>query len=588
MPSKQHTFGQFETPLEVADLLLSLCLRRADDRVLDPSCGAGVLLQRAAQWQAWLSVDEKSKLEQLWGVELDEKAAAAAWRQLPQAHILHQNFFTVEPRASFDAIVGNPPYTRAEWIGQLQEQAARQLAIFEQVPEVEGQARNAIVPGHLWAKILNRRSGLYAYFFLHGARFLREGGRFGFVLPNNWLDVGYGEGMKQFLLEQFKIIAIIESSAERWFRQARVNTCLLIMEKCSDPEARQAQLVRFVQLRQPLARLAPYASEHRAHFSAVESLTTRLLPAQDRTSAALRVRVVPQNALRAREKWGLLWRAPAVYRQMRRKAAARGLVPLKQWATIQRGFTTGANSFFYLDTGTVEKWQIEPHFRRPLLKSLREVHSVAPDIKSDLQVLLISPTASLAGTAAGAYVVWGEAQGFHERSTCRARHPWYALPQQEPAALVLAKGIWERHLVPLLTEPQLVDQQLYRLSLRPGVSPETAAALLNSSWLALQIELQGRVNFGEGVLWLATYEVENLLLPDPRALEPEQAARLAACFAALNRRPLDNDLRSELARADRQALDRAVFEIVQLSTTEATIMLETLLERVDARQLAAR
>ena len=51
MPDKQRTFGQFETPLDVADILLSLCVRRTGDRVLDPSCGSGLLLERVALWQ---------------------------------------------------------------------------------------------------------------------------------------------------------------------------------------------------------------------------------------------------------------------------------------------------------------------------------------------------------------------------------------------------------------------------------------------------------------------------------------------------------------------------------------------------------
>ena len=55
MTSKQRTWGQFATPTDVADLLLGFCMRRPDDRLLDPSCGDGVLLRRAARWQSWLS-----------------------------------------------------------------------------------------------------------------------------------------------------------------------------------------------------------------------------------------------------------------------------------------------------------------------------------------------------------------------------------------------------------------------------------------------------------------------------------------------------------------------------------------------------
>ncbi len=583
MPDKQRTFGQFETPPAVADLLLALCVRRDGDRVLDPSCGSGLLLARAARRQAWLGGDERAAGGNLWGVELDEATAAAARGRLPGVHILQQNFFTIEPGEPFDAVVGNPPYTRAEWFEKLQSQAAQQLALFGQAGSASGDDKSAIIPGELWRQPLSRRAGLHAYFILHGARFLREGGRFGFVLPNNWLDVGYGEGLKRFLLEQFKIIALIESTAERWFAEARVNTCLLIMEKCRFAEERAAQPVRFVQLRQPLAELLPGGAGYAAAFQAIERLSLSLLPAQDRTSRSVRIRVAQQGGLRARDKWSVLWRAPLVYRQARGQAARRNLAPLKAWATVRRGYTTGANAFFYLDVETADRWQIEGHFRRPLLKSLRAVRSLTPDAATDSEVLAIAPTAVLAG-GVGAYVAWGESQGFDQRRTCRARQPWYALPYQEPARLALAKGIWERHLAPLLQTPLLIDQQLYGVAPLPGVALRVAAAILNGSWTALQMELQGRVNFGEGVLWLATYEVENLLLPDVRRLPPDVQQLLAQCFTELS---------AEVAAgghdgAARRRLDDALFQVIGLSQTEAAIVLETLQERMAARQAAAQ
>lgn len=590
MPDKQRTFGQFDTPPTVADLLLALCMRRATDRVLDPSCGAGAFLRRAAAWRAWLSGAGQVSGERLWGVELDEAAAQAAQEALPAARILHQNFFAQQPQeAPFDVIVGNPPYTRAEWIARLQEQSGEQLSIFEQESEDENEGKSAIIPAGLWKKGLSRRAGLYAYFFLHGVHFLREGGRFGFVLPNNWLDVAYGEGLKQFLLEQFKIIALIESTIERWFEDARVNTCLLVLEKCGDGRARNSHLVRFIQLRQRLEALVRYPPQHRARFSQVEALTTRLLPGEDRTTEAVRVRVVRQDSLRAREKWGIVWRAPSVYRRVRRQSTARNLAPLKQWAQVQRGYTTGANEFFYLDQETIDEWEIEARFRRPLLKSLRTVDRLAVDGSACAhEVLAIPPGSDLAGTGAAAYLAWGESQDFHRRQTCRARRPWYALPQQEPAPLILPKGIWGQHLAPHLKEALQVDQQLYQIRLRPGVPLQAAAALLNSAWLALQLELQGRVNFGEGVLWLAGYEVEALLLPDPRYLDTEQSERLANHFRTLAARPVAPTLAEELTRPDRRALNDTVFNLLELTETEAVVLVDTLLERVDARQTQAQ
>jgi methylase of polypeptide subunit release factors len=596
MTDKTRTFGQFETPAHVADLLLAFCLRRASDRVLDPSCGEGAMLARAAGWQRWLADVAAEASGELVGVELDAAAASAARSRLPGAHIVQQNFFTLSLAdlggQPLDVIVGNPPYTRSQWIARLQQAAGEQLAMFDPPAGDDGAnpgERRQLIPPHLWNRYVGRRAGLHIYFLLHGLSFLREGGRFGFVLPNNWLDVAYGEGLKQFLLDHFRVVALIESNAERWFSQASVNTCLLVLERCSDPAGRAANRVRFVQLRRRLERLVPQPYDDVARYDRLESLLLRMLAPQDVNSGPLRVRVVPQRELQAREKWGLLWRAPAALQRARHEARYRRLAPLSQWATVRRGFTTGANDFFYLDAGAIATWGIEPAFRRPLLKSLRRVDGlqVMPSA-CDHEVLLIPPTASIGGTAAGRYVRWGEQTGIAHRSTCSRRHPWYILPMQEPAPLVLPKGIWDRHFAPLLGDDMLVDQQLYQIQLKAGVVRLAAAALLNNSWTALQLELTGRINFGEGVLWLAGYEVEKLLLPDPRYLTLEENATLAALFERAAAQPLAAELAAELERPERRALDEMVFALCGLDGGEGDEVRAELLERAATRQRRAR
>jgi len=413
MPDKQRTYGQFDTPPDVADLLLAFCLRHPGDTLLDPSCGTGALLDRAARWQEWLAGSPAAGEEQLWGIELDPAAAAAARASLPEAHVRHQNFFTVEPPHPFDAVVGNPPYTRAEWIGRLQEEVGEQLAMFGASGEETAAEKEAVIPARFWDDSLSRRAGLHAYFFLHGTSFLRPGGRLGFVVPNNWLDVAYGKGLKQFILQHYKVLALIEPTTERWFSQAKVNVCLVVLERCVAEADRQANLVRFVQLRRPLRDLIGRPPEHGDRFSRVEALAARLLPGRDQTTETVQARVVPQQELDAGEKWGLMWRAPAVYRRARRQAGQKRLAPLKQWATIRRGFTTGANDFFYLDEETVDQWEIEAGFRRPLLKSLRSVDALRltqDDCRHE--VLAIPPTASIAGTARRRLRGLGRGSGF--------------------------------------------------------------------------------------------------------------------------------------------------------------------------------
>jgi hypothetical protein len=307
MTSKQRTWGQFATPTDVADLLLGFCLRRPSDRLLDPSCGDGALLRRAARWQSWLSAAAAAPpRDTLYGVELDPEAAAHA-ATIAGATVLPANFFALTPgapdlpagwpRGGFDALVGNPPYTRAEWIGRLD--AAAQLPLFaDERPEAAAPSR--AVPPDLMA-VLTRRAGLHAYFLLHSLPFLRDRGRLGFVMPNGWLDVAYGAALKQFLLDHFRILVVIESAVERWFAAAGVNTCLLILERADDATARAANHVRFARLRRPLRELLGAADDAR-RVAAVEQLVGRLLPAADRPTGDVAVRLRRQGELVAADR----------------------------------------------------------------------------------------------------------------------------------------------------------------------------------------------------------------------------------------------------------------------------------------------
>lgn len=583
MAGKQHTWGQFATPLDVADLILGFCLRRADDHVLDPSCGDGALLRRAVRWRSWLASGRSGSPGALRGIELDPAAAALA-AAIPDAQIDQANFFTLAPGdfPRFDAVIGNPPYTRAEWIDRL-DAGAGQLALFPADPDANpSHSPAAMLPAALGAA-LSGRAGLYAYFFIHSLGFLREGGRLGFVVPNGWLDVAYGDALKQFIQDHFRIVAIIESAVERWFAAARVNTCVIILERADDAASRSANRVRFVRLRQPLRDLLGVASDSR-RVEAVEQLVTRLLPAADRVTAGATVRVREQGRLSAADRWGPLLRAPEFF--LRQSAAP--IAALGDWAVVQRGYTTGANDFFYLDQQTIEQWGIETEFRRPLLKSLRgarRLRLTAADCRHE--VLSIPADARLAGTAVAAYVSWGESRGIPERPTCAGRNPWYALPAQPAAALVLAKGVWQRHFAPVVAGELAVDQQIYRIELAEGVPPGVAAGLLNSAWFALACELGGRVNLGEGVLWLANYELTEILLPDPRALDESTRGELLALFEAVAGRPVV-DMPEALARPEQVALDEMIFDLVGLPAVERAAARSALLDCLAGRRLRAR
>lgn len=190
---------------------------------------------------------------------------------------------------------------------------------------------------------------------------------------------------------------------------------------------------------------------------------------------------------------------------------------------------------------------------------------------------------ALTGTRLNAYVQWGEADSIDRRATCARRSPWYALPDQPTPEAFLAwpKGIWNRHFVLLVDGKVVVDQQFYVLVVPPG-RLTMLAALLNSTWVALQAELVGRCNLGEGVLWLAGYEVSQIRIPDPASLYPSSIQQLEDSFARLTAEP-PVSLDEGVTRPAQQELDELVFGLVGLTRAEQRRVMDAAVQLVNSR-----
>ena len=62
---------------------------------------------------------------------------------------------------------------------------------------------------------INQQSDLYLYYLIHTSAFLKEGGMLGYVISSSWLDTVFGGDLQKFLLDHFKIIAIIDNQKKR-------------------------------------------------------------------------------------------------------------------------------------------------------------------------------------------------------------------------------------------------------------------------------------------------------------------------------------------------------------------------------------
>ena len=499
--------GQVFTPPAVADLALTLALEGGGDdaTILDPACGDGAFLTRAIA----RGVDPA----RLHGVELDPIAHAAACARVPGADVALGDWFDA-PLTRFGAVVGNPPYVRQEELG------ARRKAHLAKIV-----ARDAGVP-------LGARADLAIAFTVRATAALAPGARLAFVLSEAVLDAGYGTALRARLGDDLWLRAIVASPDERWFPDAALHAAILVLERPRAPGPAPATQV--CALRVPVAEAA----------ARVRGLADLDVVARVRVMAAADV---------VRASWAPLLRAPEAWARFTEVAGV-ALRPLGTLATVRRGFTTGANEFFYLRARDPQG--IEPTCLAPVLRAEKGARSISVDAARLTTRAFLAPAGRVDTLPPGARAwVEGHAE-LRTRSTLAARPTWWSLAAA-PARVFLAKAYDARFVQRLASTPVVCDQRLYAIDPRDGIAPELLAAVLNATPTALAIESLGRASMGEGALELAVTDAAELPVIDPRAFDASTRARVKAALAAIATRTIGT-VAEEAAAPDRAALDAAV------------------------------
>jgi len=374
---EQHDRGQHFTNTNEVDIVNAFCITADTKLVLDSGCGAGTFLVRAYHFMKFFNpkITHEQLLERLWGIEIAAFPAFLATMNLSLQSvktldnyptIIQSDFSKVESNSHFnliflnanknfkikkldgnrkdvtipvfDACVGNPPYIRQELIQQ--KDRWNHLALKE-----------------FGIKKINQQSDLYVYYLMHTAAFLREGGRLGYVISSSWLDVSFGAGLQKFLLNNFKIVAIIDHQKKRSFDTASVSTVILILEKCNNLKEILKNNIRFVKVTTDYEKLLGNYND-KDRIKRVEKFANEIENVKkDIANNDYSIAIVNQKDLEGfstiegkyeNGNWGAQYfRSPAIYHKLI-KAGKGKLLPLQNFIGVKRGFTTAANDFFYV------------------------------------------------------------------------------------------------------------------------------------------------------------------------------------------------------------------------------------------------
>ena len=119
---------------------------------------------------------------------------------------------------SFDIVLGNPPYIQLQSNGGL-------LAKRYELSKADKKK------GRKGFRSFAARGDIYCLFYERGLELLSEKGILCYITSNKWMRAGYGESLRQLLMEQSAPLTLIDFAGVKVFESATVDTNILLTFK---------------------------------------------------------------------------------------------------------------------------------------------------------------------------------------------------------------------------------------------------------------------------------------------------------------------------------------------------------------------
>lgn len=295
LKEERKKLGEYYTPLEVVRYILdSVGYTPEDDiegkKLLDPACGSGTFLVEATKrligrylskfhkrWAIGLAPEEASMVlesirDSIYGLDINVFACHIAEMNLFfQTIDLYENIKTKYPEETFkgfnvfctdsllpaeikledfidvrvkpflndqkkiagikdmkfDFVVGNPPYVRVQRLGKEQKE---QYVKYYQTPKAN--------------------YDIYIIFIERGVKWLENYGKLGYITSDQYTKANYGEKLRKFIAENYKIEQFIDFADTGVFRDVTNYPSIIVIKKTDSEKEIKSNFVKCVRVKQ--------------------------------------------------------------------------------------------------------------------------------------------------------------------------------------------------------------------------------------------------------------------------------------------------------------------------------------------------
>ncbi len=562
---EKKKLGQIYTPQDIANMMVKLTVQNPSDIVLDPACGCGTLLHKVYYRLKNLKIESqnplnhKDLLSQIWGIEINPFPAQIAMMSLAfmdiskvtqASGILLEDFLNIGPLKNyfvksmnfktgkvitrrmpkkFDVIIANPPYIKQELIPN-KKLMMKNLPIFASYREKNTISDKSKKKTQKIKLELTGKTDYYGFFLWYSSYFLKDHGRLCFLIPNKWMDVEYGKKLKKFIIENFRIIAIIGFN-RNVFENAQVSTVILILQKERDNSKRQHHYAKFINIldiegRKKIENLinSPLKPNIKADIDSQGYIFRNV-------DNSLQCTYIRQDHLKYSEKWTLKY---LFQLQFARILAKKALISMDNFeiTSVVGGIKTGANDFFFPSKDDRVKFSIESQFLIPGIKTGRSIPSEMIINKSKNMFLSIIPEIDISKyPGLQSYIDFcANSKKYHERRSVHWK-PWFSIPKnkQDTPDIIFLRHINKNFKARWNKVKCVVTDGVRGILVKNPDHIIFYLGICNSTYFYWQAHICGRWE-GQGDLQLLVYELRQFLIPDIRKIPKEKVKNVENCI----------------------------------------------------------
>lgn len=616
---EKQKFGQYFTSETLANLVTFSAIKSRNDVVIDPTSGTGTFLNSFYNTlQFFGNKSHQQILNQIWGNDISHFPATLSVISLYKQkvddtanfpRIIRKDFFTLNPTQTikipdntdidkinqipipkFDAVISNFPFIQQEDIPN---------EILNTHFESEfAKTQTAFLNGNKFD--INGKSDYYIYCFYNSLKFLKANGVLSAITSNAWLGKNYGIQFKQFLLDNFHIKYVVRSNAEHWFKDSKVSTIFITLEKGISKEP-----TKFVTVNSKLDDL--FSNDNLQLFenfyTEVDNCNnphntnweedTLFKNVFHKTDETITVSFVEQshllNSLATQENWATYFVNQNPLGVFEKKL----INPFPSIYDTGRGTRTGWDKMHIISNDENKTLKIEKEFLLPILKTSQELKTIAYSNKSKYNLFVCNKDEkTLKSKYPNAYrhikkfETTTNKTGIPLPEVLKARKPfWYSLAPEESANIFISINPSQRLFFSFSKSPLYLNQRLVAIRVKRK-DTEIISALLNSIVSLLIVELNG-VSRNLGALDLnADFFKTKMKIFDPGLLTTKQKESILSKFETLSKRQIQ-DYENEYKQKDRIAFDESILKAYGFKTGILpqlySLLTETIRNRVEMK-----